>query len=553
MIDKIILIFLGCMLTMPCMAQLKYLVDDFEGLADLQTDFKKEGLFAFGNAKISAQKNLNTGKGYSGNRAIKVNWKGNEKFGGWGKGLGMLVELNPSEDYFNFYIYAPTANKRTDLLKIMIEEDDNANGKFEPQHDETWNYKLKVIPADAWQLISIPLSDFYPTGKGGDKIFNTGYKGGKIFSLVFTFLDSSQIHVNQEWYFDFICFSKGPLPKGETILTPPTAQKEDYSLLGAWSEEGNSGNFNKIASTFEGYFNANQGKKLGVVHLFQPFASGKDVESSHYPSVSHLNEIIELGYVPMITLENHYVQVNKNHKQPNLYSIIEGHYDYLFYEWTERIKKVNGPVLIRILHEFNGDWYPWCISVNEHQPWLYIEAYKRIVNFFKHHQVTNAKFIWCPNSMSIPQEPWNYIMDAYPGDEYVDFVGLDIYNGAGETGIPLWRSFRKEGIENYFLLTEKLPHKPLLICESASRERLPKEANNAEDKAGWIEQMAEALQTDFSKVRLMVWFNEYDNFKITSSEKAKNSFKKNIWENNFFRSSDFDFMKSWTEIQTKQE
>jgi hypothetical protein len=547
---KIAVMCIFLLATFPCIAQLKYLVDDFEGLAENQVDFKKEGYFSFGNAKTSAQSKFTTGNGYSGERAIKITWNGTNKFGGWGKGLGMMVDLIPEEDFFNFYIYAPLSNKRNDRIKISIEEDDNASGKYEPEHDETWNYISDIKPKDDWQLISIPLKDFYPTGKGGDKIFNTGYKGGKIFSIIFTFLDTSAINQNQQWYFDFISFSKGRLPTGQNILSPPLANEHDYALLGAWSEEGNSGNFTKIASTFEGYFNKDIQKKLGVVHLFQPFALGKDVESNQYPSVSHLNDIIALGYIPMITLENHYVQVNKNHKQPNLYSIIEGHYDFLFYEWTERIKKVNGPVLIRILHEFNGDWYPWCISKNENQPWLYIEAYKRIVNFFKHHQVNNAKFVWCPNSMSIPQEPWNYIMDAYPGDDFVDFVGLDIYNGAGESGTPLWRSFRKEAIENYYLLTEKLPHKPLIICEVASRERLPKEPASAEDKAGWIAQMAEALSTDLSKVRLVVWFNEYNNFKITSSEKAKNSFNKNIWQNNFFRSSDTEFITNWVELKS---
>nr|MBA3901099.1 hypothetical protein [Bacteroidota bacterium] len=533
-------------------AQLKYLVDDFEGMAEKQSDFKKEGIFSFGSAKITAQNTFTTGSGYSGHRSMMVNWSGRDKFGGWGIGLGRMVDLNPEEDYFNFYIYAPTSNKRNDSIKISIEEDDNANEKFEPAHDETWNFIANIKPAEDWQLISIPLQEFYPSGKGGDKIFNTGYKGGVIFSVIFTFSDSSAIHQGQHWYFDFISFSKGPLPTGQNKLSPPPAHEQDYALLGAWSEEGNSGNFNKIASTFEGYFNQGINKKLGVVHLFQPFASGKDVNSNQYPSVSHLNEIISLGYVPMITLENHYVEVNKNHKQPNLYSIIEGHYDFLFYEWTERIKKVDGPVLIRILHEFNGDWYPWCISQNENQPWLYIEAYKRIVNFFKDHDVNNAKFVWCPNSMSIPQASWNYIMDAYPGDDYVDFVALDIYNGAGEKGIPTWRSFRKEGIENYQLLTEKLPHKPLLICEISSRERMPKETGAMQDKAGWIEQMAEALMTDFSKVRLIVWFNEYDNFKINSSEKAKKSFSKNVWQNSFFRSSDFDFIKNWSELTTNE-
>jgi beta-mannanase len=539
-----ILILLLCV---NCFGQLKFLVEDFEGLVESQSNFKKEGIFSFGSAKPVVESSKVTGSGYSGSKAIRVNWNGKDKFGGWGIGLGRMVDLIVEEDYLNFYIYSPALNKKETNLRVSIEEDDNHNGKFDTYHDDVWSHDFKASPKDEWQLISLPLKGFFHDSKGGDKKFNTGYKEGKIFSILFTFRDSSQLNQGQHWYFDFISFSKGPIPTGKTLLSPPPASANDYALLGAWSEEGNSGNFNKIASTFEGYFKPHQ-KKLGVVHFFQPFASGEDMHSKHYPSVSHINDVIAQGYVPMITLENHYVQVNKNYKQPNLYSIIEGHYDFLFYEWAERIKQANGTVLLRILHEFNGDWYPWCLSKNENQPWLYVEAYKRIANFFKHHNVNNVKFVWCPNSMSIPQESWNYIMDAYPGDDYVDYVGLDVYNGAGEQGIPIWRSFRKEAIENYYLLTTKLPNKPLIICETASRERMPQETGTMQGKDEWIAQMADALQTDLSKIRLIIWFNEYKNFKINSSESAKKSFSKNVWQNSFFKAGDFDFLNHWIEF-----
>src|SRR6185369_14093646 len=106
-----------------------------------------------------------------------------------------------------------------------------------------------------------------------------------------------------------------------------------------------------------------------------------------------------------------------------------------------------------------------------------------------------------------PQAPWNFIMDAYPGDDYVDFAGIDVYNGAGSNS-HLWRSFRKEGIENYFLLTQRLPQKPLLICETASRERTGSETGSSQTKAEWIKQMSAALRTDMSHIRLLSWFNE---------------------------------------------
>ncbi len=166
-----------------------------------------------------------------------------------------------------------------------------------------------------------------------------------------------------------------------------------------------------------------------------------------------LSKVIEEGYIPLITLEDHFANLKPGMKQPNLYSIVEGHFDSFFNEWAKQIKQVKGIVLLRILHEFNGDWYPWCIANNDKKPELFVNAFRHIRNIFYAQDARNVKFIWCPNSMSIPQENWNFILDAYPGNEWVDFVALDIYNGAGKAST--WPSCINEGSENNFFATEK--------------------------------------------------------------------------------------------------
>jgi beta-mannanase len=272
-----------------------------------------------------------------------------------------------------------------------------------------------------------------------------------------------------------------------------------------------------------------------VIHFFQPFATDGGAQQNQYPSVDRINKVIESGYVPMITLEDHFVNVKPGMQQPNLYSIVEGHFDSFFKAWANQIRQVKGVVLLRILHEFNGDWYPWCLANNDKDPKLLIKAFRHIHDMFTQSNVTNVKFIWCPNSMSWPQESWNFIMDAYPGDEYVDYVGLDIYNGAGKDP-TVWRSFRKEGMENYFVLTQRLPNKTLFVCETASREREAGESASAQNKAEWIRQMSEALGTDMSGVRLLAWFNEKKTFHVTSSEGAQGAFLDYVLKNDHFKS-----------------
>lgn len=523
-----IMIFL--LIALQVSAQLKYLVEDFEGMAVGQEALSEEGVYTYGSALAKAGEKYTSGKGYSGSRCIRISWNGHEPFGGWGKGVGSNIQLDASTDHLIFYVYAPSSNKKSCSLAVMLTEDDDNSGKYEEAADDTWTSAVSITPGKDWQMISIPLWEFKDSNKGGDGIFNITYKDGKLLTLSMGFSDARHIPAGSEWYFDFICFSKGELPTGLTVIDLPAQKEGDFCLLGAWSDVGYDADFTLISNSFRNRLRIHD-QRLGVIHFFMPLASDGGKSPNLYPDVRRLNSLSEQGYTPMITLEVQYVQVGKHVKQPNLYTITEGHLDEYFKRWARTIKEVKGIVLLRLMHEFNGDWYPWCIANNDKRPELYIKAYQHIWNIFRSQDALNVKFIWCPNSRSFPQESWNYVMDAYPGDAYVDYVGLDVYNGAHG---GLWRSFRREIAENYFLFNEYLPTKPILVCETASREREKSEKGELQQKAEWIEQMSEALKTDLSKVRLVNWFDQYKAFKINSSSEARNAYINHIWRDHYF-------------------
>lgn len=524
-----LIILLALLMNAAANAQLKFIIEDFEGLAAGQNKFIEEGIYTYGSAMAWSDKLQVTGKGYSGSRCIKVVWNGSTHFGGWGKGVGLNVQLDASTDYLNFYVYAPQG-KHTAHVNVTITEDDNGNARADEHNDDIWSYEITLQPKNEWQLVSMPLSDFRDNNNGGDGEFNISYKDGQLLTFAMSFRDGKKLPAGSEWYFDFICFSKGHLPTGTYVLDAPPAKEGDFCLLGAWSDVGYDADFTLISNSFRDRLKTKD-QRLGVVHFFMPLASDGGKHPNAYPNVHRLNMLIAQGQTPMITLELQYVQVPKHVKQPNLYTVIEGHLDEYFIRWAKTIKQVNGIVLIRLMHEFNGNWYPWCIANNDGRPELYIKAFQHIRDIFRSQDAWNTKFIWCPNSRSFPQASWNYIMEAYPGDAYVDYVGLDVYNGAHG---GLWRSFRREIIENYFILTTQLSHKPLLVCETASRERENHEKGDMQNKAEWIGQMSEALKTDLSKVRLVNWFDQYKNFKINSSGEAREAYISKVWNDSYF-------------------
>ena len=78
-----------------------------------------------------------------------------------------------------------------------------------------------------------------------------------------------------------------------------------------------------------------------------------------------------------------------------------------------------GKILIRTGWEFNSDWMTWSAIDRADE---FIGAYRRFVTSFR--QVSDRfLFEWTPNIGDHGMNP----EDAYPGDDYVDVIGLDFY------------------------------------------------------------------------------------------------------------------------------
>lgn len=526
------LIFL-LLIQLHAIGQLKFIIEDFEGMADGQKEMGKEGLYTYGSSHAEVKKELTTGNGYSGSRNLKVTWNGVNHYGGFGKGITEFVNLNKESDHLVFYVYNPKGNKRDDNLRIRLEEDDNNNQKFEESADDAWESDLHIVAKDEWQFISIPLSSFKDDGPSGDNKFNISWKEGMLLGLRIKFLDTAWLKKGQSWYFDFFSISNGQLPLGNTLLSPKGCSAQDFCLKGAWSDAGYGAEITRIPPTFEKQMNIHS--KLAVIHFFKPLASDGGRIPNLYPDVDQTNQLISWGYLPMITMELQYAFVNNEKKQPSLKEINSGSFDKYFRRWASTAKNFSGPVLLRVLHEFNGDWYPWCVSKNGNDPKQVVDAWIRIRKIFWEAGANNVKFVWCPNSRSFPQASWNDPLLCYPGSEYVDFVASDIYNGAGDGGsATVWRSFRKEGVQIYYELTTRFADKPFLVCEVSSRERKSGEGD-AQNKAGWVADMSEALKTDFSKTRMISWFDSQKKFKVASSTEALRAYEKYIWTDGYFR------------------
>lgn len=86
--------------------------------------------------------------------------------------------------------------------------------------------------------------------------------------------------------------------------------------------------------------------------------------------------------------------------------------------------------ILRIGWEFNGTWYPWAVT-NRADALNFAAYFRHIVTTMRSVPGTSFQFVWNPTSGPEPEAA----QDAYPGDAYVDDVGLDLYDQVW--GVPM--------------------------------------------------------------------------------------------------------------------
>jgi beta-mannanase len=113
-----------------------------------------------------------------------------------------------------------------------------------------------------------------------------------------------------------------------------------------------------------------------------------------------------------------------------------------------------------------------------------------------------------------PADDWRRY---YPGDHFVDWVGMDGYNWGTTRPWSRWQRFGEIFGPIY---PDYAARKPTMICEIASAER-------GGDKAAWIRNMGAELAGRFARIRSVVWFdaNKETDWRIDSSPASLAAFR----------------------------
>jgi mannan endo-1,4-beta-mannosidase len=104
-------------------------------------------------------------------------------------------------------------------------------------------------------------------------------------------------------------------------------------------------------------------------------------------------------------------------------AIASGQSDRYITKFADAVRALNLPVAISFGHEMNGNWYPW--GTDQTSASAFVAAWRHIHNLFIQAGASNVIWVWNPNIINpVPQvqlEPY------WPGDAYVDWVGVTGY------------------------------------------------------------------------------------------------------------------------------
>jgi hypothetical protein len=210
------------------------------------------------------------------------------------------------------------------------------------------------------------------------------------------------------------------------------------------------------------------GRGQRIVHKFYPWSANVPAAEPEVPS----------GSVLMVSMNGaRYGQINN------------GASDKLIALAATRFAAMKRPVMLRWGWEMNGNWFAWDGTHNSRKPSGYITAWQRMHRIFAAHGASNVAWVWGPNWNSGPNVAWNHMDHYYPGDAYVDWVGVSGYDFGGESPSTLF-----SGICDAYG-----SRKPIVLAETAA-------VGGTSAKTKWINKL-HAFVDATPSVGAVVWFD----------------------------------------------
>jgi hypothetical protein len=228
-------------------------------------------------------------------------------------------------------------------------------------------------------------------------------------------------------------------------------------------------------------------------------------------------------------------QHNPEHRF-TLQRIVDGVFDRQLRAWADGARTLDVPVLLSFGSEVNDEQRPWNARWNGADradgygdpsypdgAERYRDAYRHLVKLFRAEGARNVSFVFHVDS-SPPVHGWNAPRLYYPGDGYVDWLGISVY-GTLDPRLAMSPFARKLDVSGVYRTLTRLSPRPIAVAGMGTVERA------AGEKAAWIRSAFRALRSGrYPRVRAAVWWSMDSgvNTRIDSSPRALQAFRAGV-------------------------
>ncbi len=348
--------------------------------------------------------------------------------------------------------------------------------------------KLSKVANDHNYYASVTLSD-------GGRIYDFFFTSDLPFWQVGGFLDMP----NSLWFF-------APTSSGYDVVGKAVERPN-------WNEE--------TAKFYKQYFTESEKLTWGMYNRYYSWTSN-DLEKKeeeigykfpialHYSSirpdiaayVSGISYLLDKAYSEGRTLELTLQTPMEVTGRNMMYRILDGELDSFLHDYAKAVAKFKHPVLFRPFNEMNGDWCNYSAYHTSRDTKIFRDVYKYLYGIFEEEGANaNTIWVWNPNGKSYPSFAWNDQRLYYPGDEYVDIVGLTAYNTGNYYSGETWKSFNA-CYYNVYSTATRYYSQPMMITEFSC-------ATAGGDKVSWVKNMFYYIK-GYSKIKVAVWWDGCD-------------------------------------------
>jgi hypothetical protein len=207
-----------------------------------------------------------------------------------------------------------------------------------------------------------------------------------------------------------------------------------------------------------------------------------------------------------------------------LEKINAGCFDEKLRAWGQAAQTFGTPLIVEWGTEVNGCWFHWNGKwhANSSGSSLFRSAFRRIVRIIRDEAgarnitwVFHAAAAGDPDP-SVKGSEWNHICRYYPGDDFIDWIGLSVYGADAPLKSAPCVSFAKRMDKAMVALGELKTRKPLFVfefgapaehpgCDTSDEQCEPAQC----DAAKWADDaLGHLLSNRWPEVRGFSWWNE---------------------------------------------